>query len=180
MTQKKLLKAKKEYIYWFLTTHSLKWPHISKLLYFIYNYDSLLEQIGFTKYLNNRPNTLLISAEGSKTFPFICKLNGKFYSDIDQIMHILQHYPPEKLLCRLSIPVIPACAFCSQPRPMRIGRQIKNKRNKFLLPQTSFDQDNRLLLLSKAIDEALDNRNKSDFYRYSQELKALLNKKVSH
>jgi uncharacterized protein YpiB (UPF0302 family) len=192
MTLKKKLAAKKEFIYWFLTNHHLKWPHVSKLLYYLYNNEALLNRTLFTKYLNNRADTLLISAGGSKTFPFICKLRGKFFNDVDQIIEELSCHPPETLLCRLSVPPTPACNFCTQPRRMKLNKKIRQRvkpaRTGTTPPSTagrktsdvlkSFDFDARILVLSNAIDHALDSRNRADFYRYSRELKELRERKV--
>jgi uncharacterized protein YpiB (UPF0302 family) len=134
----------------------------------------------------------LISAAGSKTFPFICKLRGKFYNDVDQIIEELRCNPPETLLCRLSVPSTPACNFCTQPRRMKLSKKLKQRakagRSRSTQQNTvgrkspallkEFDRDARILVLSNAIDTALDSRNQADFYRFSRELKDLMENKV--
>jgi uncharacterized protein YpiB (UPF0302 family) len=192
MTQKKKLAAKKEFIYWFLTNHYLKWPHVSKLLYYLYNNESLLNRTLFSRYLSNQGDTLLISATGSKTFPFICKLRGRFYNDVDQIIDELRCNPPETLLCRLSVPSTPACIFCTQPRWMKLDKKLKQRAKAGRSGSTqqntagrkspgllkAFDRTARILVLFNAIDTALDSRNKADFYLYSRELLELMEKKI--
>ncbi len=161
--KQKSLKEKQDYLTWFLTNFPLKSPTAAKILYYISRNSYLLERVSFSKSLRQQPNSLLVSAKGSKTFPFVCKIDGVHYSDPEQIIYLLHNNPPDALICRLALPESPACAFCSSQRRLKVVNSTKGQ-----APHL-----HRRSSLLTAIDRALDQKNPVEFYRLSGKLKYL-------
>lgn len=165
MTSKINLTIKKDYIYWFLKNFQLKKTDCTRLLQFIANNSYVLNKVNFTAHLQNHENALLISAKGADTYPFMCRINGVYYEDIDQIIHLLQYYPGISLYCRISVPATPACNFCHRSKRLAVKKVVAKAKK--INKQPSRQQ------LLQAIDEALDTNNQEAFLQLTKELRKI-------
>lgn len=113
MKEAALIHKKKKLIEWFLETHGLKRPESYKILRYLMDNRVMLSRTHFVENVRCLPNALIISAEGSTTVSFLCRLNNVYYENIDEIIAHLEHNPPEDLFIWLSFDREFVCSACS-------------------------------------------------------------------
>ncbi len=94
--------AKKDRIRWFLKTQRLKREEARELLRLLLRSDDLIARIDFVKDVEPHKDVLLISAQGTGTFPFLFRTNGQVVQDVGQAVELLREAPPDQLKVWLS------------------------------------------------------------------------------
>ncbi len=94
--------AKKDYIRWFLKTQRLKREEARELLRFLLRTEELVARVDFVEDVTPYRDALLISAQGTGTYPFLFRTNGQVVQDVQQAMDLLRKSPPSRLKVWLS------------------------------------------------------------------------------
>lgn len=94
--------AKKDYIRWFLKTQRLKREEARELLRLLLRSEELIARIDFVEDVTPYRDALLISAQGTGTYPFLFRTNGQVVQDVAQAMDLLRDSPPVRLKVWLS------------------------------------------------------------------------------
>lgn len=159
------VKQKKDYIHWFLNFR-LKKAKAARLLLNLSHTPHLLNQVVFVNDISGKDNSILVSARGTSTFPFICRVNGLYYSDPEDAFEALLHLPEKKklYLC-LSYPERPAT-----PELLAEDSEVDDEMVKSL--QAIWQKLAREEIMQE-IDAALDNNDKEEFLRLTQKLKRI-------
>ncbi|MDA8233539.1 MAG: YpiB family protein [Clostridia bacterium] len=85
-----------------------------RVLELLLSCDFLLDRVQLVENIRYMPNAILVSAEGSQTFPFLCRLYDRYYDNIDEIRAILLNNPPEQIFLWLSVDKELTCGLCGE------------------------------------------------------------------
>ena len=159
------VKQKRDYVRWFLNFR-LKNPKAAKLLINISHNSHILDQVIFVDDITANNNALLISARGTRTFPFLCKINGLYYSNPDDILEIINQLPEnEPLYICLAYPERPVI-----PELLDINSAVDDDMVKSL-QQIWLNIAQKEIL--QEIDIALDKNDKKEFVRLTRKLRQI-------
>lgn len=103
---------KKRYINWFLKTYRLKRPELAAVLGFLTEREEQLAKTHFVENVRRLPNALIISAIDAPTVSFLCRINGSYYENVNEILAILDRNPPDELFVWLSFDREFMCSMC--------------------------------------------------------------------
>ena len=174
MNPNKVLQEKRQFIYWFLETQTLKNPQSIKVLYTLLQNDTLLIQTKFVTDISGFQNALLISAESTPAQPFICKVGGIYYHLIEESVAALSSLSSETLYVCLSYK---RCFPCTSTDLIMDPQH--NSDEDFMetvaqeMQQYLWQKEIKKHQLLIAIDEALDQKNKEEFTRLTKKLNSL-------
>ncbi|PKM81489.1 MAG: hypothetical protein CVU89_09300 [Firmicutes bacterium HGW-Firmicutes-14] len=175
-----LVYKKKKYIDWFLEKHRLKRSDTAKILEFLIDNEELLIKTHFVEDVRYLPNALLISAVDSSTVSFLCRLNDRYYEDIDEIMNLLDSLPPEDFFVRLSFKstVISSLQRAVLNNKQDIRRKIFYhqvvKRLEWELTRAIICKERHKTTLLAQIDLALQEGDKEKFFDLTAEFKKIV------
>ncbi len=159
------VKQKRDYVRWFLNFR-LKNPKAAKLLINISRTSHILDQVTFVDDITSKNNALLISARGTSTFPFLCKINGLYYSSPDDILETISQLPENEplyiCLAHPERPVIPE--FLDTNMTVDDG-MVKS------LQQIWLNIARKEIL--QEIDMALDKNDEQEFLRLTRKLRQI-------
>ncbi|MHB8171330.1 MAG: YpiB family protein [Thermincolia bacterium] len=85
-----------------------------RVLELLLSCDCLLARVQLVENIRYMPNAMLVSAEGSQTFPFLCRLYDRYYDNLDEIRGILLNNPPDVIFLWLSVDKELTCGLCGE------------------------------------------------------------------
>lgn len=164
-----LVYKKKKYINWFIENCRLKLPETVKILEFLIEREELLANTHFVRNIRYLPNALLISAVDTGTVSFLCRIGGRYYEDLAQIMVRLGQLPPQDFFVWLSWGEKKSCPVSQavltdkpEVRQKLYYHQVIKQLEQNLTRQTLARERHRFLLLAQ-IDLALERRDRKKF-----------------
>ncbi len=160
--------AKKDYIRWFLKTQKLKREEARELLRFVLRSEELIARIDFVEDVTPYRDALLVSAQGTGTYPFLFRTNGQVIQDVKEAMKLLKGAPPRRLKVWLSFGKTPEVgAVGSDDKTIRLLSRAQQ-----LLGDWAEEYEMRQKMASdimERIHEALDSGNRDAFMELSSE-----------
>ncbi len=157
--KKNTLTDKRNLIHWFLDSQRLAMPNAEKVLRFLLGSDNLLKKIRLVQEAVITDNLLLISSRATQLQPFLLKINGQKFYEVDAALEALANEEWEYLYLHLAINKTLFCQHCV----IRNNEENKKteKRRKQLIRQ----------MLLQMIDQALDFRDQRAFEVLTKKLK---------
>jgi len=179
------LQRKKEYIQWFTNTCLLKEERTRSILEALLNSGILLSKVRLVENIRFAPNAILLSAKGAKTVSYLCRLNGKHIEDIDLIIYELLNNPPEEIYLWVSFNREEIISLGQEvvegKSELAIEDEFKNMVQKFEKGYTAKRAKKRVNTklsqekILRAIDGALDTRDKETFLKLAEQYKKIAN-----
>lgn len=160
--------AKKDYIRWFLKTQRLKREEARELLRFVLRSEELIARIDFVEDVTPYRDALLVSAQGTGTYPFLFRTNGQVVQDVKEAMELLKGTPPRRLKVWLSFgKTSEAGAVGSDDKSIRLLSRAQQ-----ILGEWAAEYDLRQKMASdimEQIHEALQSGDRESFMELSAE-----------
>ncbi|MFA5536230.1 MAG: YpiB family protein [Bacillota bacterium] len=159
--KKNTLTDKRNLIQWFLDSQRLAAPKAEKVLRLLLDSDSLLKKISLMPEITATDNLLLISSRATQRQPFLLKMNGQKFYEVEAALNALKNEEWEYLYLHLAINKTLFCQHCA----IRNNEENKKveKRRKQLIRQ----------MLLQMIDQALDFRDQRAFEVLTNKLKEI-------
>lgn len=171
-------KDKKSFIEWFLNNFQLKKRESVWILNYLINHDDILENIHFVRDAKFCPRSIIISTHCSNEVAFRFYKNHLVTTDAEKSFHDIRLNQHEKLYIQLNfknmnqnamyVSVLEDNPFI--PDEFFITKRDQEMANK-ILEKTIYDYHRKLL--TAEIDQALDAKNKDDFFKLSAKLRKL-------
>jgi|GEM_PF-933178 len=180
MEEAVLIYKKKKFMDWFLRTFMLKQPEMAKVVNFLIGRDELVKNIHFVENVRHLPNALIISAVDAVTVSFLCRINGEYYEDAEDILAILDSDQPPELFVWLSFNPSFMCSACQSV--LRVGPEIREKMFYYqVITELEAELNKKIEAREEAkarlkteIDTALDLRDRARFFELAARYKELL------
>ena len=160
------LKKKREYIQWFLNFR-LKKMRSARLLAKMSHTPEVLERVEFVENISNKENALLVSAKGTASFPFICRVKGSYYSQPLEAFKAMMTLPKESTIC--------VCLeHPHRPSPTNENSTEEDEVNDQMVQELQYIWQSlaRQEILYE-IDHALDKKDSEEFYRLLEKLRRI-------
>jgi len=148
-----------------------------RILELLMSCDCLLSRVQLVENIRYFPDAILVSAEGSQTFPFLCRLYDRYYDNIEEIRGILLNNPPEQIFLWLSVDKELTCGLCGENLLVTADAQAYVLMKKFAQSlheqlEAGYLRKERVKLeLMGRIDQALADGNREMFNFYAGEFK---------
>lgn len=160
------LRYKQEYIQWFLNFRFKK-VRAARLLLKICQNPQLLEQVVFTDDITDKDNAIMVSAKGSDTFPFICRVQGMYYNLLqDAYKALLDLSASDNIYVSLVYPT----------RPTLPGEEVSNPEDvddEMVQNLQHIWQNLARQEILHEVDKALDRKDQDAFHRLIQKLRRI-------
>jgi uncharacterized protein YpiB (UPF0302 family) len=170
---------KKQFIKWFLDRFELQNREAEWLLQYLCSNDQLLERVHFIDNFRNLPKTILISAKDVQMTPFKFYKNKRVTSDVEKAFLDIHNHPTEDIYIGLFFKdraSSPEYAAVLEANPLDDTKEstdaLVELQAEIILDQSIRDFEYDRLL--RAIDDALDNRNRQLFLELTNDLKKKL------
>ncbi len=179
------LESKQQYIRWFMSTFALKRRDSRVILSFLLESEDVLTKVTFVENLSYVDSALLVSAKGSSTYPFMFRYRGEFiYSTLLTLQRLIDLDDADTIYIWLAydpVSTSPDVQDVVQENPV-VAWRTRAQRVARLLIRTVEDEMTELLQrkveLERLIDLALEQGDRSAFFRHTDEL-SLIEKRVS-
>ncbi|WP_284141298.1 MULTISPECIES: ReoY family proteolytic degradation factor [unclassified Virgibacillus] len=172
------VKDKKSFIEWFLNNHQLKKRESVWILNYIINHDIILENIHFVRDAKFCPRSIIISTQCSNEIPFRFYKNHVVTNDAEKSFHDIRLNQQEALYIQLNFKNVkqnPLYVTVLEENPYIPDEFLITKQDQEfaaqILDQTVYEFRKKHII--KAIDLALDNRDKEQFQLLTESLRQL-------
>ena len=169
---------KKEFIRWFLNRYQLKRRESVWILNYLMSHDKLMEKVHFVEEAQCCPRGLIMSTHCTRDVPFRFYKENIMTTDAEKSFHDIRLNRDEDIYIQInfrSSNLTHQYAAVLEDNPflkknLHLNEEDKTVADQFL-SHTLFDFQEKKLLA--AIDEALDNNDKSTFAKLAAQLKTL-------
>jgi len=170
MNPRQTIAEKRQFVLWFLRTQNLKHKPAEKILKILAEDPELLARAKFVNDISSCRNALMISAEGTEGYPFLCRIDNQYYHLAEEAIEALRNSTSIIYVC-LNFQRCFPCTIPGLIANIETGEtgnfaELAEQELEAYLKQK--EQKRQQLLV--AIDDALDRRDESAFLALSTQL----------
>ncbi|MFD1018478.1 ReoY family proteolytic degradation factor [Thalassobacillus hwangdonensis] len=169
---------KKDFVRWFLNHYQLKKRESVWILNYLINHETILNHAHFVDEVEFSPRGILISAQGVKTPPFRFYKDQVMTTDAEKSFHDIRLNQKEPLYIQLSFDQSHQChryaAVLEENPYVPVNHYITAKDKQLagrLLDISLLEHQKQQL--EKEIDQALDQGDRSNFQRLSEQMRQI-------
>ncbi|MCU9613702.1 ReoY family proteolytic degradation factor [Caldibacillus lycopersici] len=171
---------KKEFIRWFLNHYQLKRRECVWILNYLMSHDQLMAKVHFVEYAEYCPRGIVMATQCVDDVPFRFYKDSVMTTDAEKSFHDIRLNRDQDIFIQLKFKAVNksyqyAAVLESNPfMPDILQISEKDRELADLFLQTTI-KNFQLDKLKKQIDQALDEKNESEFLRLSAELNQIIN-----